>query len=72
MVKSVAALLPPMRLAMEPKTPSREKAPEAMERSDSSVGATFNPPQPPQNEEPVRELMCADFNIDEPLAEFDW
>ena len=72
MVKSVAALLPPRRPAMEPNTPSRERAPEAVERSDSSVGATSNPLPPPQNEEPVRELTCADFDVDELLAEFGW
>ena len=57
---------------MEPNTPSRERASETVKRSDSSVGATSNPLPPPQTEEPVRELTCADFDVDELLAEFSW
>ena len=60
MLRSIAALLPPRRPAMEPKAPSRERAPKAVERSHSSVGATSSLPE------------SADFDVDELLAEFGW
>ena len=66
------ALLLPRCPAMEPQVPSCDRASEAVERSDSSAETTTSSPPPSSTEEPARELTCADFDVNELLAEFGW